>query len=134
MLKKFGFIIINYNTKEIIKKFIEENIIFVFLESRLIDDYLYYFVIEKKNEDNKLIFKKYKSNMSEYLLNGVTKLIPGKDFILNFKNKFNKIGIILEKVKTNNILTNDNSEKDIYNTEVVIVVGDNKLIIFNYYS
>lgn len=134
VLKKFGFIIINYNTKEIIKKFIEENIIFAFLESRLIDDYLYYFVIEKKNEDNKLIFKKYKSIMSEYLLNGVTKLIPGKDFILNFKNKFNKIGIILEKVKTNNILTNDISEKNIYNTEVVIVVGDNKLIIFNYYS
>ena len=134
VLKRFGFVIINYNTKEIIKKFIDENTIFAFLESKLIDDYLYYFVIEKKNEDNKLIFKKYKSLMSEYLLNGVTKLIPGKNFFLNFKNKFNKIGIILEKVKTNNILTNDNSEKDVYSTEVVIVVGENKLIIFNYYS
>ena len=126
LLNKIGFIIINNKTKEITKKLIDEKTIILWMENRLINDYLYFYVIEKNVKENKLNFKKYISNLSDFFSNSQIKLITGENYLLRFENAFNRVGILMEQIDKNNI--------DINNIKIVLVVGDNKLIIFDYYS
>lgn len=67
------------------------------------------------------------------------KFKSGKDFLLNFKNQINKIGIFFEKNEINIInninkyVPNNSTVIGNFTVEVVLVVGEDKIIIFNYY-
>ena len=121
-----GFIIIDTAKREICKKYIDDYSIFLFFETKLYGEYLYHFVLERKITNNKLIFKSYKSEISD-IYNDKIKFESGQDLFLNFKNDFNKI-YLLNELKLSEIGKNNN------NIKVIMVFGNNIIIIFNYYS
>ena len=133
LLQKEGFIIINRKTREISKKIIDKNKIFYFLESKLFDNYLYYYVIQKNVNDNKLIFTQYNINILDNLINDKTNINSGKEFCLNFRQKINDIGIIFHVKEDNNNHIGYYKE-DFHNIQVILVLGNNQILIFNYYS
>ena len=131
ILNKIGFLIIDSNKKEIIKKTFFNSSSILVLESIIFDEYLYNFVIEKNNQENKITFKQYKSKIEE-IYKDKMKMEPGKDFFLNFKNNLNKIGIFFEKKENNNQKFINNEDENL-TIEIVLVFGYNKIIIFDYY-
>ena len=134
LLQKIGFIIINRKTREISEKIIEKNKLFYFLESKLCSKYLYYYVIQKNVNDNKLIFKQYNINILDNLSNNKSIIKSGKEFCLNFKQKINDLGIIFQEKEDNHYDHIDDNRGGNYNIQVILVIGDNQMLIFNYYS
>ena len=138
LLDKVGFIIINIDKKDISKKISDKNSSFLFVESKLYEEYLYTFIIKKNIIDNTLIFKQYKCKVED-ISKDLLRFKSGKDFVLNFKNQFNKIGIFFEENEINNIndmnkfVPNNSYVIGNFTVEVVLVVGEDKIIIFNYY-
>ena len=135
LLNKNGFILIDIEKREIFKKIsFNNNLLLYILETKLCGEYLYNFVIEENIEENKLIFKQYKSNISEILNNKII-FESGQELYLNLKNKFKNIGIFFEKKENKNQtdIQDNTNEKENINIDVILVVGYNKIILFNYY-
>ena len=138
LLNFVGFVIIETNKKDITKKIIDKKASFLFVESKLYKEYLYTFVIKKNIIDNNLIFKQYKCKIEDFSKD-LVKFKSGKDFLLNFKNQINKIGIFFEENEINIInninkyVPNNSTVIGNFTVEVVLVVGEDKIIIFNYY-
>ena len=120
-----GFIIIDILKREICRTFINKDSLILFLETKLYGEYLYNFILERKNINNKLIFKSYKNKISD-IHNNKMEMESGKDLFLNSKNELNRIYLINEPIINNDEKNNNGFE--------IILVGNNTIIIFNYFS
>ena len=133
LLKCNAFIVINTNTKEITSKHINNiSSLFLYGETKVFENYFFNYVLEK-NRENELIFRQYKAKISE-LSEKHFKFKYGKNLFINIKNKFNAVGLLFEKKEDNDIALNVSDNKtESLNVKVIFVVGDNNIMILNYY-
>lgn len=126
-LKENGFIIINTNKKEITSKIINNNLSpLLYGETRILGDYFYIYMIERKNE-NELMFKQCKAKINE--LFEEKKIQSGKEINIYFN--FNSIGLLFEN-NDGVIRYPLDMKNEKFNTKVVIVSEDTNIIIFDY--
>ena len=133
LLKESGFIIINSNNKEIFLKYFNNiSSSLLYGEIKVFEDYFYNYILEK-TIGNEFIFKQSKSKICE-LSQQKVEIKYGKHFLLKINDKINIIGLLFEKKeeKNNNVINCDNKTEK-FNTKVIIVAGDNNILIFNYY-